>query len=218
MIHISRFFQAGLAVAIGAAALAFVWRPAGNTVQDARPDTRTAVFAGGCFWGIEAVFEHTRGVVSSVSGYANGDIPNPTYRQVSTETTGYAESVRVTYEPSKVSYEQLLEIFFAVHDPTQLNRQGPDIGPSYRSAVFYQNDGQRRAAQAYIARLTKEGRFARDIVTAVEPLKNFYEAEAYHQDYLEHHPRQPYIVINDLPKLDTLKERFPALWREEGTS
>lgn len=218
MIHFSQFLRAGTAVTIGAAALAFAWLPAGNTVQGAREDTYTAVFAGGCFWGIEAVFEHTRGVVSSVSGYANGDIPNPTYRQVTTETTGYAESVRVTYEPSQVSYEQLLEIFFAVHDPTQLNRQGPDVGPSYRSAIFYQNDAQRRAAETYITRLTKEGRFARDIVTAVEPLESFYEAEAYHQDYLENHPRQPYIVINDLPKLDTLKERFPALWREEGTS
>jgi peptide-methionine (S)-S-oxide reductase len=214
MTRLPLFVRAGMTVAIGAAALAFTWLPASNS----EPDTRTAVFAGGCFWGIEAVFEHTRGVVSSVSGYANGDIPNPTYRQVTTGTTGYAESVRVTYDPSKVSYEQLLEIFFAVHDPTQLNRQGPDVGPSYRSAIFYQNDGQRRAAEAYIARLTKEARFARDIVTAVEPLKNFYEAEAYHQDYLEHHTRQPYIVINDLPKLDTLKERFPALWREEGTS
>jgi len=218
MIRSSRFVRAGITLAVGAAALAFAWLPAGNTTQNTREDTRTAVFAGGCFWGIEAVFEHTRGVVSSVSGYANGDVPNPTYREVSTETTGYAESVQVTYEPSKVSYEQLLEIFFAVHDPTQLNRQGPDIGPSYRSAIFYQDDAQRRAAEAYIGLLRKERRFARDIVTAVEPLENFYEAEAYHQDYLEHHPRQLYIVINDLPKLETLKETFPGLWRDELTN
>jgi peptide-methionine (S)-S-oxide reductase len=214
----SRSVRAGMIAAIGAAALAFAGLSARGAAQDTREESRTAVFAGGCFWGIEAVFEHTRGVVSSVSGYANGDIPNPTYRQVTTGTTGYAESVRVTYEPSKVSYEKLLEIFFAVHDPTQLNRQGPDIGPSYRSAIFYQDDGQKHTAEATIARLTEEGRFGRDIVTAVEPLENFYEAESYHQDYLESHPRQLYIVINDLPKLDTLKEEFPDLWREEGTS
>ena len=214
MIRFSRFVFVGMTVALGATALAFAWTPTG----DGGEDTRTAVFAGGCFWGIEAVFEHTRGVVSAVSGYANGHIPDPTYREVTTGTTGYAESVRVTYKPSQVSYGQLLEIFFAVHDPTQLNRQGPDVGPNYRSAIFYQNDGQKRAAKVYIAMLTKEGRFARDIVTAVEPLENFYEAEAYHQDYLERHPRQPYIVINDLPKLETLKETFPALWRDEGTN
>ena len=174
----------------------------------------TAVFAGGCFWGIEAVFDHTKGVISAVSGYAGGTTPHPSYELVSSETTGYAESVRVTYDPAQVSYRQLLEIFFAVHDPTQLNRQGPDVGPSYRSAIFYRNDEQKRAAEAYIAQLTTERRYHGTIVTAVEPLTTFYEAEAYHQHYLEHHRYQPYIVINDLPKLRLLQRAFPALWRD----
>jgi peptide-methionine (S)-S-oxide reductase len=180
--------------------------------------TETAVFAGGCFWGIEAVFDHTKGVVSAVSGYAGGTMPHPSYEQVSTETTGYAESVRVTYDSSQVSYRQLLKIFFAVHDPTELNRQGPDVGPSYRSAVFYANDQQRLAAAAYIAQLTTERRFSRKIATSLEPLTTFYEAEAYHQHYLEHHRYQPHIVINDLPKLRLLKRRFPQLWRDGPAS
>ena len=179
--------------------------------------TETAVFAGGCFWGIEAVFDHTKGIISAVSGYSGGTTKNPTYEDVSSETTGHAESVRVTYDPSQVSYQQLLEIFFAVHDPTQLNRQGPDRGPSYRSAVFFANEEQRHAAEGYIAKLTGEKVFPRKIVTAIEPLKNFYEAEAYHQHYLMYHRNQPYIVINDLPKLEHLKQTFPSLWREETT-
>ncbi|MBI4500465.1 MAG: peptide-methionine (S)-S-oxide reductase MsrA [Gemmatimonadetes bacterium] len=179
------------------------------------PRSQTAVFAGGCFWGIEAVFEHTKGVISAVSGYSGGSLVNPTYEEVSEETTGHAESVRVTYDPTQVSYQQLLEVFFAVHDPTQLNRQGPDVGPSYRSAIFYQNDDQRRAAETSVAKLTAEKRFPRKIVTAIEPLKNFYLAEGYHQHYLAQHPNQPYIVYNDLPKLALLKRTFPALWREE---
>jgi peptide-methionine (S)-S-oxide reductase len=214
MTRLLRHTRVGLPLAIAAGLLAFAWQPGPRSIQD----TRTAVFAGGCFWGIEAVFEHTRGVVSAVSGYANGDIPNPSYRQVTTGKTGYAESVRVTYDPSQVSYGQLLEIFFAVHDPTQLNRQGPDIGSSYRSAVFYMDDGQKRAAEAYISRLTDADRYEREIVTAVEPLKNFYEAEAYHQNYLARHPNQPYIVAYDLPKLRHLKETYPALWREDRTN
>ena len=179
--------------------------------------TETAVFAGGCFWGIEAVFDHTRGVISAVSGYSGGVTRNPSYEQVSEETTGHAESVRVTYDPSQITYQQLLEIFFAVHDPTQLNRQGPDVGTSYRSAVFYANDEQKSAAQAYVTQLTAEKRFPRTIATAIEPLKNFYEAEGYHQHYLASHTRQPYIVINDLPKLEHLKRTFPSLWRDEAT-
>jgi peptide-methionine (S)-S-oxide reductase len=174
----------------------------------------TAIFAGGCFWGIEAVFDHTRGVLSAVSGYSGGTLKNPSYEDVTTETTGHAESVRVAYDPSQVSYQQLLEIFFAVHDPTQLNRQGPDTGPSYRSAVFYRNDAQKQAAEAYITKLTEEKRFSRKVVTAVEPLKNFYEAEGYHQHYLASHLRQPYIVYNDLPKLEHLKKTFPNLYQE----
>lgn len=204
----------GFVIALGATVLGLALRPASR--RSAEP--QTAVFAGGCFWGIEAVFEHTRGVLSAVSGYSGGSIPNPTYAQVSTETTGYAESVRVTYDPSQVTYEQLLQVFFAVHDPTQLNRQGPDTGPSYRSAIFYVNGAQKQAAEAYIARLTARKQFERKIVTAVEPLKNFYQAEAYHQHYLTRHPNQPYIVINDLPKLKLLQRRFPGLWRAQPTN
>jgi peptide-methionine (S)-S-oxide reductase len=179
------------------------------------PPTETAVFAGGCFWGIEAVFEHTRGVVSAVSGYSGGSLKNPTYEDVLQENTGHAEAVRVTYDPGEVTYQQLLDIFFTVHDPTQLNRQGPDVGPSYRSAVFYGNDEQKRAAEAHVARLTSEQKFRRKIVTEIAPLSNFYEAEGYHQHYLAYHPRAPYIVINDLPKLELLKATFPTLWRDE---
>jgi len=209
MIRLSRYTRAGLALSIGAVVLAFAWRPATRATQDTTGET---------FWGIEAVFEHTRGVVSAVSGYGNGDIPNPSYRQVTTGRTGYAESVQVTYDPGQVNYEQLLQVFFAVHDPTQLNRQGPDVGSSYRSAIFYLNEGQKRAAEAYIAQLTAEERYEGDIVTEVEPLENFYEAEAYHQNYLARHPNQPYIVRYDLPKLEYLKENFPSLWREERTN
>jgi len=180
--------------------------------------TQTAVFAGGCFWGIEAVFEHTKGVLSAVSGYSGGTLVNPSYEQVSEENTGHAESVRVTYDRAQVSYQQLLEVFFAVHDPTQLNRQGPDVGPSYRSAVFYQGPEQKQAAEEYVAKLNQQGTFRRKIVTAIEPLKNFYEAEGYHQDYLASHTTQPYIVYNDLPKLEHLKKTFPALWRDATSS
>src|SRR5262245_4951633 len=141
----------------------------------ALPATQTAVFAGGCFWGIEAVFEHTKGVLAAVSGYSGGSLENPSYEQVSEETTGHAESVRVTCDPSLVSYEQLLEIFFAVHDPTQLNRQGPDMGPSYRSAVFYQDQSQKQAAESYVAKLAAAKKYPRKIVTEISPLKNFYE-------------------------------------------
>lgn len=179
--------------------------------------TQTAVFAGGCFWGIEAVFEHTRGVLSAVSGYTGGHTKNPSYGDVITETTGHAESVRVTYDPSQVTYEQLLAVFFAVHDPTQLNRQGPDVGPSYRSAIFYADPGQRAAADEYLARLTREQQYRKKIVTTLEPLVRFYEAEGYHQNYLARHPDQPYIVYNDLPKLALLQRGFPVLWRDETT-
>ena len=184
---------------------------------DAQAVTRTAVFAGGCFWGIEAVFQHTRGVLAAVSGYAGGTTANPSYEQVSDETTGHAESVRVTYDPAQVSYQQLLEIFFAVHDPTELNRQGPDVGSSYRTAIFYANAEQRSVAEAYIAKLTAGKVFPRKIVTTLEALGKFYEAEGYHQHYLARHLNQAYIVINDLPKLAHLKRVFPSLWREDPT-
>ncbi|HXI32961.1 MAG TPA: peptide-methionine (S)-S-oxide reductase MsrA [Gemmatimonadales bacterium] len=179
-----------------------------------RPAPAVAVFAGGCFWGVDAVFKHVKGVVNVVSGYSGGDAVPAGYEQVSTGTTGHAESVQVTYDSTQVSYEQLLQVFFLVaHDPTELNRQGPDEGTQYRSVVFYATPEQHRAAAAAIAALTKQHVFAGPIVTQVVPLKAFYPAEAYHQNYLALHPDQPYIVYNDLPKLRRLAERFPALYR-----
>jgi peptide-methionine (S)-S-oxide reductase len=175
--------------------------------------TQTAVFAGGCFWGVEAVFEHVKGVTRVVSGYSGGSADTAKYDEVSSGSTGHAESVQVTYDPSRISYGQLLRVFFSVaHDPTELNRQGPDTGTQYRSAVFFANDEQRRVAEAYIAQLQTARAFPRPVVTQVTPLKAFYEAEAYHQDYLVHHPDQPYIVINDLPKIANLQRQFPALY------
>jgi peptide-methionine (S)-S-oxide reductase len=177
--------------------------------------TETAVFAGGCFWGVDAVFKHVKGVVQVVSGYAGGKAPTAHYELVSTGETGHAESVEVTYDPAQVSYRQLLQVFFTVaHDPTELNRQGPDMGPQYRSAIFYSSDEQQRAAQAYIAELSRTHLFAKPIVTQVVPLDRFYAAEAYHQNYLAQHMTQPYIVYNDLPKLDKLEKTFPALYRQ----
>jgi len=176
--------------------------------------TQTAVFAGGCFWGIEAVYEHVKGVTRAVSGYAGGNVVKPDYEQVSSGRTGHAEAVEVTFDTSVVSYGQLRKVVFPVaHDPTELNRQGPDVGTQYRSAIFYANDEQKRIAEAYIDQLTKAKTFPRPIVTQVAPLKTFYPAEDYHQDYLVHHMDQPYIVINDLPKLDHLKQRLPELYR-----
>jgi peptide-methionine (S)-S-oxide reductase len=173
----------------------------------------TATFAGGCFWGVEAVFESVKGVTNAVSGYAGGTTRAPTYEQVSSGLTGHAESVSVTYDPSKVTYGQLLKVFFSVaHDPTQLNRQGPDTGTQYRSAIFYSTPEQQRVARAYIAQLGAAKVFRRPIVTEVSPLQAFYPAEAYHQDYLAHNPTQPYIVINDLPKLEALKRELPTLY------
>ena len=175
--------------------------------------TQTAVFAGGCFWGVEGVFEHVKGVSQVVAGYAGGNTVKPSYEQVSSGTTGHAESVRISYDPSRISYGQLLKVFFSVaHDPTELNRQGPDTGTQYRSAIFFANDEQKRVADAYIAQLQAAHTFARPIVTQVAPLKAFYAAEAYHQHYLELNPNQPYIVINDLPKIANLKRQFPALY------
>ena len=172
---------------------------------------QTAVFAGGCFWGVEAVFRHTKGVTRAVSGYAGGTKGEADYETVSTGRTRHAESVQVTYDPAQVSYGELLRIFFAVaHDPTELNRQGPDHGPQYRSAIFTTSDEQKRVAQAYIAQLTAAKAFPQPIVTEVTPLPAFYPAEDYHQDYLAKHPSQPYIVFNDLPKLAALKQQFPA--------
>lgn len=173
-----------------------------------------AVFAGGCFWGVDAVFKHVKGVDRVVAGYAGGGPSTAQYEVVSTGTTGHAESVEVTYDPSLVSYSDLLKVFFyAAHDPTELNRQGPDSGTQYRSAIFYTNAGQKNAADAYIAQLDHAKAFADPIVTQVVPLKGFYPAEAYHQNYFARHPDNPYIVINDLPKLDLLREKFPQLYK-----
>ena len=178
--------------------------------------TQTAVFAGGCFWGVDAVFKHVKGVTDVVSGYAGGSANTAKYDLVSEGNTGHAESVRVTYDPSRVTYGQLLKVFFSVaHDPTQLNRQGPDTGTQYRSAIFVTNDDQKRVATAYIAQLQAAHVFSGPIVTEVSPLKAFYAAEAYHQNYLERHPNQPYIVINDLPKLAELQRLHPALYAKK---
>jgi peptide-methionine (S)-S-oxide reductase len=172
-----------------------------------------AVFAGGCFWGVEAVFEHVKGVTGAVSGYAGGTRQTADYERVSTGSTGHAESVEVTFDPKQVSYGELLRIFFQVaHDPTQLNRQGPDFGPQYRSAIFYVDDDQKRVAQAYIQQLSAAKAFDKPIVTQVVALPAFYPAEDYHQDYLRKHPTQPYIVMHDMPKLAALKDQFPARW------
>ena len=192
--------------------------PAAAPVIDATvtsPAVDTAVFAGGCFWGIEAVFEHVKGVKSAVSGYAGGDVAAPSYEQVSSGDTGHAESVQVIYDPSAVSYGKLLQVFFSVaHDPTQLNRQGPDRGTQYRSAIFYKTPQQQRVAEAYIKQLTVAKTFSRPIVTQVAKLNAFYPAEDYHQDYLAHHPNQLYIVINDQPKVAALKKQFPTEYRD----
>jgi peptide-methionine (S)-S-oxide reductase len=178
---------------------------------------QTAVFAGGCFWGVDAVFKHVKGVSEVVSGYAGGNAATAQYEQVSTGKTGHAEAVRVQFNPEQVSYQQLLQVFFSVaHDPTQLNRQGPDTGTQYRSAIFYTSDEQQKMAQGTIQQLTAARTFSRPIVTQVMPLQQFYPAEEYHQNYLALHPSQPYIVIHDKPKLEQLRKRFPALYTQAG--
>jgi len=187
--------------------------PVSDAPLAAQSSSQTAVFAGGCFWGIEAVFEHVKGVTQAVSGYSGGTADTADYQKVSSGRTAHAEVVQVTYDPSKVSYGQLLKVFFSVaHDPTQLNRQGPDTGPQYRSAIFTVDAAQQRAAQAYIAQLQAAKSFPRPIVTEVVALKAFYMAEPYHQDYVVHHPDQPYIIYNDLPKVAALKKQFPQIY------
>jgi len=174
---------------------------------------QTAVMSGGCFWGVQAVFQHVKGVISATSGYSGGSAKNAEYEVVSTGTTGHAESVKIVYDPSKITYGQILRIFFSVaHDPTQLNRQGPDEGTQYRSSIFYSSDEQKRIAQAYIAQLEQEKVFPRPIVTQVVPLQAFYPAEAYHQDYATRHPDSMYIVYNDAPKVAHLREQFPGMY------
>jgi peptide-methionine (S)-S-oxide reductase len=174
----------------------------------------TAVLAGGCFWGIQAVFSHLKGVVSATSGYSGGEAGTAHYEEVSTGTTGHAESVKVIFDPSQISYGRILLIFFAVgHNPTELNRQGPDYGTQYRSSIFYATPEQKRIAEAYIAQLDAAKIYSQPIVTRVVPLQAFYPAEGYHQDYLKNHPFEPYIVINDQPKLTHLKKEFPDLYK-----
>ena len=176
----------------------------------------TAVFAGGCFWGVDAVYKHVKGVIDVKSGYAGGSAKTAEYDRVSEGDTGHAESVRVEFNPQQVSYDQLLKIFFSVvHDPTELNRQGPDTGSQYRSAIFYTSEDQKKAALDYITQLTNSKAFSKPIVTQVVPLKDFYMAEDYHQNYLANHPDQPYIVINDIPKVENLKKEFPDLYVEK---
>ena len=176
---------------------------------------QTAYFAGGCFWGVEAVFEHVKGVKSVVSGYAGGAVVNPDYEAVSGGRTGHAEAVKVTFDPAVVSYETLLAVFFTVaHNPTELNRQGPDVGTQYRSAIFFANAEQQKSATTVIAQLTQAKTFRRPFVTQVASLPTFYDAESYHQNYLYSHTDQPYIMYNDLPKIDALKKQYPALWEK----
>jgi peptide-methionine (S)-S-oxide reductase len=178
------------------------------------PGPETAVLSGGCFWGVDAVFKHVKGVSEVVSGYAGGTAATANYETVSSGRTGHAESVRITFDPAQVTYGQLLRVFFSVaHDPTELNRQGPDEGKQYRSVIFYANDEQKRIAEAYIAQLDQAKSFRKAIVTQVVPSTGFYPAEAYHQDFLRRNPYHPYIVVNDLPKLGQLKKQFPDLYQ-----
>jgi len=189
--------------------------PISDTALAQAPGKQTAVFAGGCFWGTQSVFERVKGVVTTTAGYAGGSPATATYSQVTTETTGHAESVKVVYDPSKITYGRLLQIFFSVaHDPTQLNRQGPDVGTSYRSAIFYTDAEQQKISLAYIAQLDAAHVFPKRIVTEVAPLKGFYDAESYHQDYALHNPDNPYILVCDRPKIEALKKQFPELFQD----
>ncbi len=200
------------ALAVCIAAAAEFPPPATDIPATGAKQKATAVLAGGCFWGVEAVFERLKGVSDVVSGYAGGSRITAEYEVVSSGVTGHAESVKITFDPSQVSYGRLLQVYFAIaHDPTTLNRQGPDSGTQYRSAIFYATDDQKRVAEAYIDQLNKSKVFPRTIVTQVVPLKGFYDAEDYHQHYIDHHPNDPYVVYNDLPKIKHLQQQFPDL-------
>jgi len=186
--------------------------PAVDETKAVEHGKETAVLAGGCFWGVEAVFDHLKGVTDVVSGFSGGEKSTAHYEVVSTGRTGHAESVKITYDPSQITYGELLKVYFAIaHDPTEVNRQGPDTGTQYRSAIFYANEEQKKIAEAYIQQLNEAKVFSRPIATQVVPLKAFYAAESYHQKYLQNHPDQPYIVYNDLPKLAALKKQYPAM-------
>ncbi|MFL6827544.1 MAG: peptide-methionine (S)-S-oxide reductase MsrA [Bradyrhizobium sp.] len=192
--------------------------PAPALDAQASDGIQTAVLAGGCFWGVQGVFQHTSGVINAVSGYAGGSKATADYTMVSTGSTGHAEAVEIKYDPKKISYGKILQIFFSVaHDPTQLNRQGPDSGPQYRSAIFTANDEQKKVADAYIAQLNAAKVYKKPIVTKLGPLEAFYPAEPYHQDYLTLHPNQPYIAYNDLPKIENLKKLFAANYLDKPT-
>jgi peptide-methionine (S)-S-oxide reductase len=187
--------------------------PVEDAARATTPGQQTAVLSGGCFWGIQAVFQHVKGVISATSGYSGGSAKTAEYEIVSTGDTGHAESVQIVYDPSQITYGELLRVFFSVaHDPTQLNRQGPDEGTQYRSSIFYRNDEQKRIAEAYIAQLDKAKVFSSPIVTKVVPLQAFYPAEAYHQNYATLHPNEPYILFNDAPKVEHLRQEFPDLY------
>jgi peptide-methionine (S)-S-oxide reductase len=187
--------------------------PAVDAPRASAPAKQITVVSGGCFWGVQAVFQHVKGVINATSGYAGGSKKNPDYETVSTGETGHAESVKIVYDPSQVTYGELLRVFFSVaHDPTQLNRQGPDEGTQYRSSIFYTSDEQKRIAEAYIAQLDQAKVFPSPIVTKVVPLQAFYPAEAYHQNYASLHPDQPYIMFNDAPKVEHLRQEFPDLY------
>ncbi|MES0096329.1 peptide-methionine (S)-S-oxide reductase MsrA [Mesorhizobium sp. M0019] len=224
----SIFAKAALAALILTAAAAVFWQTPAVSAEDAvvipppamdekaTAGTEKAVFAGGCFWGVQGVFQHVKGVTSAVSGYAGGDKDTAVYEMVGTSRTGHAESVEIIYEPSKVSYGQLLQVYFSVaHNPTQLNYQGPDSGTQYRSTIFAENDTQKKIAESYIAQLDKAKVFPKPIVTTLETGKTFYPAEDYHQDFLTLNPTYPYIVYNDLPKVENLKRLFPNLYSEK---
>jgi peptide-methionine (S)-S-oxide reductase len=214
-----------LTVMAALAALAFTWPISAETAREvpapaidapASAGPQTLVLAGGCFWGVQGVFQHVDGVTSAVSGYAGGEPSTAHYEMVGSGRTGHAESVKITYDPGKVSLGKLLQVYFSVaHDPTELNRQGPDVGTQYRSTIFAMNDEQAKVAQAYIDQLDATKLFGRKIVTTIERNRAFYPAEEYHQDYLTLHPNQPYIVFNDLPKIENLKRLFPMIYRKE---
>jgi len=208
---------AALRPSLSLAGEAAVLAPAPAVDQSTTPSgLQTAVLAGGCFWGVQAVFQHVKGVEQVLAGYSGGDGATAQYEEVSTGETGHAESVEVKFDATKISYGQILQIYFSVaHDPTELNRQGPDEGTQYHSAIFYADEAQHRIAEAYIAQLNGAGTFGARIVTGVDPLKGFYPAEGYHQDFPIHHPHYPYIVINDAPKLVNLKRLFPDVYREQ---
>jgi peptide-methionine (S)-S-oxide reductase len=221
-------FKSALAALIVAAAAAAFWQSPARSAEDAvvipppamdekaASGSEKAIFAGGCFWGVQGVFQHVKGVTKAVSGYTGGSAENAVYEVVGSGTTGHAESVEITYDPSKVTYGQLLQVYFSVaHNPTQLNFQGPDSGTQYRSTIFAENDAQKKIAQSYIAQLDAAKVFPEKIVTTLETGKTFYPAEGYHQDFLTLNPTYPYIVYNDLPKVANLKQLFPALYSDK---